>query len=566
MTIFVELSLILAIATGIAGVMRVLKQPLIMGHIITGILVGPQLLNLTSTEETIETFAKIGVAVLLFIVGLGLSPKIIRDVGKIAVITGLGQIIFTSLIGFFLAKAFGYDTTSALYIAIALTFSSTIIILKLLSDKKATEKLYGRISIGFLLVQDLVATIILVFVSTFSSGENALSLAGLTLFKGLIITILLTLISMYVLPKLGDFFAKSQEFLFIFSIGWGLGMATLFHYVGFSIEIGALIAGVTLSVSPYNQEIAAKLKTLRDFFIIMFFVLLGMKMAVDSIVSLIPQAAAFSLFVLVGNPLIVMILMGLLGYNKKTGFLAGLTVAQISEFSLILVLLGISVGHINDRVLSLITIVGLLTIAGSTYLIIYSEKIYAYLSPYLSIFERKKPVKEFDILGSYDVVLFGCNRVGYDFLRIFKRLGQKFLVVDFDPEVIKELTRQGVNCRYGDAEDTEFLEELNLGETKLIISTIPDIEVNEYVLGKIKELNSEVTVILISSSIDDALSLYEKGANYVILPHFVGGHFAAALADKHWENHSELEQIKKVQIDYLNERKSLGHKHPHLAH
>lgn len=563
MDIFTELSLIVLIATAIAAVMRLLKQPLIMGHIITGLIVGSSYVPLTHSSETTETFAKMGISILLFIVGLGLSPKVIKEVGPASLITGLGQILFTTFFGFLLALLFRYSVVEAAYIAIALTFSSTIIVLKLITDKKDTQKLYARVAIGFLLVQDIVATLILLFVSSFSSGESASIVIITTLLKGIGITALLLVFSMIVMPKLSDFFATSQEFLFLFSIGWGFGMAMLFAQIGFSIEIGALIAGVVLSVSPYAQEIGTKLKPLRDFFIIMFFVLLGSRMSLDSVWVLLPQAVIFSLFVLVGNPLIVVVLMSILGYNKKTSFLSGLTVAQISEFSMILVLLALDLGHVSPEILALVTLVGLITIAGSTYLIIYAEKIYPYVSHYIDMVQKKRPKKSTtDLISSYDVILFGCNRVGYDFLKLFKRLGPSFLVVDFDPDVVKSLQAEGVNAVFGDAEDPEFLDEINVDEAKMLISTIPTHEVNTFLVTYVRKFSEKPIMIMLSYNVDNALVLYELGASYVVLPHFVGGHFAALLSKRHGFDGKLFKKEREQHIDYLLERKRLGHMHP----
>ena len=422
MEVFIELSIIIAITVLIAGIMRLLKQPLIIGYILAGIIVSPSFLNIVKSTETISVFSQIGVTFLLFIIGISLNPRVIKEVGKVSLVTGIGQIIFTSLIGFFISKLLGFSTIVSIYIAIALTFSSTIIIMKLLSDKKDTDRLYGKISIGFLLVQDIFAIILLMIVSSFSGG---LTLSELSL-QSLIIGVLLiggfVLISIYVLPKLSIFIAKSQEFLFLFSIGWGMGLAALFHYIGFSMEIGALVAGIALSMSPFHYEISSKLRPLRDFFIILFFILLGSQMAFGTMNQIIVPAIIFSSFILIGNPLIVMTLMGFLGYKKKTGFQAGLTVSQISEFSLILIALGVSVGHLTQEVLSLVTIVGLITISGSTYLIMYSDKIYPYLSKYLYIFERKRLIERGKELENYNVVLFGYNRIGYDLLQSFKKL------------------------------------------------------------------------------------------------------------------------------------------------
>ena len=293
LNVFIELSVIIVIATLISGLMRLLKQPLIIGYILTGILLSPFFLNLIKSTDTITIFSQIGVSFLLFIVGLSLSPNVIREVGKISLITGVGQVIFTTLIGFFISKLLGFSNVASMYIAIALAFSSTIIIMKLLSDKNDLDKLYGKISIGFLLVQDLIAIFILIIISSMSRELTvSATLLGL-IFKGLVLIIILLLTGKYILPKLSNFFARSQEFLFLFSIGWGLGLASLFNFIGFSIEIGALLAGIALSVSPYHYEISSKMRPLRDFFIILFFILLGSQLSFSNINQYIVPAMNF---------------------------------------------------------------------------------------------------------------------------------------------------------------------------------------------------------------------------------------------------------------------------------
>ena len=562
--VFTEISIIIVIATVVAGIMRLFKQPMIIGYILTGIIVSPYVLGIIHSTETIEIFSKMGIAFLLFIVGLSLSPRVIKEVGKVSLITGVGQVVFTSLIGYMISRFFGFEVITSLYIAVALTFSSTIIIMKLLSDRKDLDKLYGKISIGFLLVQDIIAIFILLLISSFSSEANVSQLALITIVKIGVLVVALILISTKVLPKLSNFFARSQEMLFIFSIAWGLGLATLFSFFGFTIEIGALIAGVTLAMSPYHYEISSKLRPLRDFFIILFFILLGSNMALGNISNLILPAIIFSAFILIGNPLIVMILMGLLGYSKRNGFMAGLTVAQISEFSLILIALGVGVGALSNEILSLVTIVGLVTIAGSTYFIIYADKVYPHISNYLSIFERKNLKKVKPSARKYDIILFGYNRVGYDFLQSFKKLRKKFLVIDYDPDIIEKLTKKKINCKYGDAEDYEFLEELNLDKVKMVVSTMPDFESNILIIDKIRETNKKAIIIAISHNIEEANDLYEKGATYVIMPHFLGGSYASMMINKHGLNLDKFLKEKKKHIKHLKKRKDLGHEHPRI--
>src|SRR3989338_1801965 len=450
---FIVLSLILIIAVAVSGFMRLLKQPLIIGYIITGVIVSRYIINITDSSVSISTFAEIGVALLLFLVGLNLNPKMVKEVGKVSIITGVGQVVFTSLIGFGIAVYFGFSVITSAYIAVALTFSSTIIIMKILSDKNDLETLYGRIAIGFLIVQDLIAIFILMAISSVSSGADFTNIALQTVLKGAGLVIFVFLVGVYILPQLTKAVARSQEFLLLFSIAWSLAVASLFLYFKFSIEIGALLAGITLSLSPYRYEISSRMRPLRDFFIVMFFVLIGTQMVFSDISQYIYPIIAFSAFVLIGNPLIVMVLMGLLGYTKKNSFLACLTVAQISEFSLILIALGVKLGHLPLEILSLVTAVGIITIAGTTYFITYGSRIYPYLSSYLSIFEKKgKKIHEpaYYQEKAYEILLFGHNRIGYDLLESFKKLKKKFLIVDYNPEIVINLAKEGIDCKYGD--------------------------------------------------------------------------------------------------------------------
>jgi Kef-type K+ transport system membrane component KefB/Trk K+ transport system NAD-binding subunit len=556
--IFLQISIVLLIVFGISVFMRLLKQPLIIGYIISGIVIGPLVFNLLPNRETLEVFSQFGISFLLFIVGINLNPKIIKEVGKISLITGIGQLVFTSLIGYFIGIGFGFPPITSLYIAVALTFSSTIIIMKLLSDKDALDKLFGKISIGFLLVQDFIAIVMLIIISSFSNGGNMTNLVFSILIKVVILFAVLFPVSYFVLPKLGSFLAKSQEFLFIFAISWGLGLSALFLYIGFSIEVGALIAGITLSMSPYSYEVSSKLKSLRDFFVISFFILLGSQMIFADISSLWLPVIIFSLFVLIGNPLIVMVLMGIFGYSKNTGFMAGLTVAQISEFSLILVALGVRIGHISEEILSFVTIIGLITIAGSTYLIMYAEKMYPFLSKYLSIFERKK-LKEKAIKNlDYEYILFGENRIGFSIMKSFMRLKKKYIVVDFNPERVKRLNSAGINCIYGDVSNADFLDDLRVGKMKLIVSTIPEKEINLMLLDKIRKINKELIIIVTARQLSDTNDLYRAGADYVILPHFLGGEYTAKIIENAKENKKEYEKEKQNQLKEIKQRFEIG--------
>ncbi|HYD35708.1 MAG TPA: cation:proton antiporter [Vitreimonas sp.] len=551
MSIFLEISALLALTTVVTIITKLLKQPLVVGYILAGILVGPYALNILTSQHELEFFSKIGIVLLLFIVGLHLNPKVVKEVGATSVIGGVGQVMLTASIGFAITMLLGLDRVAAIYVAIALTFSSTIIILKLLADKKDLQKLYAKIAIGFLLVQDIIATLILIGITVLTSAGSGSLIQTLLVTMGIGVGLLiaLLLISTYILPRLTRFLAQSQELLFLFSLAWGTGWASLFYILGFSIEIGALIAGVTLSMTPYADEMASRLKPLRDFFIVTFFILLGSQMVLDDLASIVIPAVVLSLFVLVGNPIIVILLMNALGYNRKTGYLAGLTVAQISEFSLILASLGLQVGHLSQQTMSLITLVGLITIAGSTYLILYSEKLYPYVSKVLQLLEllKRKRTQKGSVGEDYQGVLFGYDRVGRIFGEAFKDLNLSFLVVDFNPSSIERLNEAEIPYRYGDASDVEFLEELPLRKPRLVVSTIPDMATNLLIIKDVLARNPNAIVLPMAQTLAEAKTLYQAGASYVVLPHYAGAELAAGLLETHHLNLVAYEKEKAKQ-------------------
>ncbi|MCI0479338.1 cation:proton antiporter, partial [Candidatus Uhrbacteria bacterium] len=455
--------------------------------------------------------------------------------------------------GFLLARTFGFGTVPALYIALALTFSSTIIVSKLLSDRNDLEKLYGRIAIGFLLVQDVVAVVILVTVASFgeASGTDVTHALAALVAKACLMAAVLVAVAAWALPRLARLFATSQEFLFIFSVGWGVGLAALFHQIGLSAEIGALAAGVTLASSPYHHEIAAKMKMLRDFFIVMFFILLGAHLTVSGVQEVAVPAAVLSVFVLVGNPLIVMAILGVMRYTRKTGFYAGLTVAQVSEFSFILLMLGAKVGHVPEAALTLLTVVAIVTIAASSVMILNADRLYALFAPALAVFERKDVLPERRRRERVDALLIGCHRVGTDFLPTLSNLDLSTMVIDFDPAVIERLKHDGVRCRYGDASDNELLDDFALDKLKLVVSTVPDFDTNEFVLAKIRRVNADAIVITLAHTAEQAMFLYRNGATYVIMPHYLGGNVAAMLVEKLGQDAKKYDIHRKQHLKHL---------------
>lgn len=560
--IFAQIGILMGIATVVALLMRVLKQPLIVGHIITGFLVGSYALALFENMETLELFSQLGISFLLFTVGLSLNPKMFKQYGAVSILTGFGQVFLTGGVGVLICMALGFGWITSLYVGIALAFSSTVIVMKILSDKGDLDKLYVKLSIGSLLLQDLIA-IVLLFTIPFVSGAQGSGWELLqTLAVGLVAGLGIFVIARYIMPHLHQYLTRSQELLFLFAISWGVGISAIFAAIGFSLEGGALIAGVALSTLASRHEIAARLAPLRDFFIVVFFILLGAQMVVGNFIAVLVPAIILSAFVLIGNPLLQLIIMGVLGYRRKTSFQTGMMAAQISEFSLILVALGVSLGQVEQSVLTMVTVVGLLTIFISSYLILYSDTIYSYVGNYLRIFERKGARERAPRKTTYDAILIGGGRIGFDFIKLFQEDGSKFLVVEHNPEITSQLEYGKIAYEFGDANDPDFLDEINLQQAALIVSTAPDIETNRLVLTAAKRDNRDPIVMLVAHRIDEALELYEAGADYVILPHFLGGSHATSLVRQFTEHASKLQTIREKHINHLQDRAGWKHEHP----
>ncbi len=523
--IFTEMAVLLLLAAAVGAVGVRLRQPLIVSFIVVGIVAGPSVLGLVSANDQIDLLAKFGITLLLFVVGLKLDLHIIRTMGPVALATGLGQVIFTSVFGYLIAIWLGMPPITALYVAVALTFSSTIIIVKLLSDKREVDTLHGRIALGFLIVQDLIVVLVMIGLNALGqTGDMPLSLTALAvLLKGILFLVGVVLVTRYILPRLLPLLASSQELLVLFGIAWAVSLAMLGDTLGFSKEVGAFVAGVSLASTPYRDALGARLVSLRDFLLLFFFIDLGAGLDLALLGAQIPEALIFSLFVLIGNPLIVMVIMGFLGYRKRTGFLAGLTVAQISEFSLILGALGLSLGHISVETMGLITLVGLITISVSTYLIIFSHPIYLRLAPWLTVFERKHPNRETEQSSEMDsnreVVLFGLGRYGAGIAQALRERGCQVQSVDYNPELIRSGDNDGHPVLYGDAEDPEFIASLSLEHVKWVISTARERHVNQSLIHTLKELGYRGQIAVTADSAAEAQQLQHAGADLVMVPY-----------------------------------------------
>lgn len=524
---FYEIASILALASVLGGIAMLLRQPLIMAFLATGILAGPAGFSILHSHGQIQVLAHIGIALLLFVVGLKLDLSLIKTTGPVALATGLGQVIFTSLFGFIIVLWMGFSVISSLYIAVALTFSSTIIIVKLLSDKKEIDALHGKIAVGFLIVQDIVAILALILLTAVggvgAENGNAFIKIAIIAGKGIGLIVCVGILMRFVLPSLMRKISGSQELLVLFAIAWAVFLGAAGDYLGFSKEVGAFVGGVSLASTPYRDSIGARLVSLRDFLLLFFFIDLGARLDFTVVGPQTLNAVYLSLFVLIGNPLIVMLIMGIMGYRKRTGFLAGLTVAQISEFSLILGALGVSIGHITMEAMSLITLVGVVTICLSSYMIIYSGTIYRWIASSLSIFEKKYPHREKLVdqapeVPEVDVLIIGLGNYGGGLAQHLLERQKRIVGVDFDPQVLEMWRSRGIPVVFGDIGDPEFLDNLPLRHSSWVVSTVRDKALNLTLLDLLKGHRYEGKIALAAANEEEAKIYTSKGAHVVLRP------------------------------------------------
>ncbi len=560
--IFLDLTLIISIAAFLSLIFRFFKQPEILAYILTGILIASFNFFTASSEDILHSLSQVGVTLLLFMVGLEIRVSELMSLGKALILASLGQVIGTFVFGFLISSFFGLNILTSFYIATALTFSSTIIVVKLLSDQRELHSLHAKFSLGILLMQDIIAIFFLMFLSGFNGQSGSVAITNQILpiiFKAGIIFASIIILSKNIFPKVFEFVAKSPETLFLVSLAWVFGLAAIVSspLIGFSIEIGGFLAGVALANSLVNYQIIAKAKILRDFFIVIFFVLLGVQMSFANLGQIIVPAIVFSLFVLLAKPFIVMVILSLMGYRKRTSFLTGVSLSQVSEFSLILVFVGFKLGHIDQNTVSLITLVGLISFATSTYMITHWKTLYRKLANNISFMERTS-LKKDEILEADEtlenlnghVVVIGGDQMGLSIVEALEDRSMEVVVVDFDPSIVKNLKAKHIHRLFGDISDLDIQERAQIDNAKLVISTIPDTDDNILLLKELKHENRRAKIIMMALDTKDAKMLYKAGADYVVLPHLAGGRqIAKIILDN---NIDKIEGLKDKDKKYLD--------------
>jgi len=544
-----EIGMMIILAGIIGYILKLFKQPLIPSYIIAGIVLGPLGIGLIKNNETLLVLSEIGVAFLLFFAGLEIHLKKLKEVGKSALFAGSFQMAILFALAFFISTWLGINNKIPIYVGLVVAFSSTMVVLKLLADKRELNSLHGRIVIGILLIQDIAAIIALTVLTT----DLSIISMSIALLKALGFAIVAFILSKIINPVF-KIAARNTELLLLTSLTLLFIFAVGSYIAELSLIIGAFFAGVALANSDYKTEIQGKILPLRDFFAVIFFVALGMQLTLISKQFLILLLVLIVLVMII-KPLVIMLLVrGVGGYSKRTSFLTGNSLAQTSEFSLIIATIGLSLGYINQGLFSALVLLTVLTMGATTYLIKYDKQLFGLFGWPLNIFKKMKSreeILEYSSPEKKKIIIFGCHRMGSLFLRYFAKRKKEILTVDYDPGIIRSLNEKKISCIYGDLTNSEVLERINFKDVDLIISTIPDIDGNAMLVKKIKQVNKKIIFIATAERISNAEQLYKLGADYVLLPKVISGEVGFNLAKKLMKNRRNITKMKNEQKEYL---------------
>lgn len=530
--VLVALGLMLVLAWIVNWVGRRAFVPSIVSYLATGLLMvplwtrlEPLLVERTVASEVgifeglIHLVGEVGIVLLLFIVGLELSLDKIRGVGKVAVYAGLGQVLFTAVGGYGISIFLGFSRMEALFLGVALTFSSTVVVVKLLDQKRELDTLYGRIAVGIFLVQDLVVIVALTLLSglssieTFNAREAAWSLGKAFLGAGVLLVIS-AVSSRRLLQRPFSWAAGSPETLLVWSLGWCFAYVVVAELLGLSPELGSFLAGVSLAQLDCSRDLRRRIHPLMNFFVAVFFIALGAQLPLESAAAYPVATLALSLFVLIGNPLIFIWIIARLGYSRKTSFLTAVTVAQISEFSFVFAAKGVSAGLIDESILGVTAVVGIATIAGSSYMILYNDRLYTWAERFrlLNFFAdrgRERELVPFTLRQHWVVV--GANALGRTLVRLLLDRNQTVAWVDRDPAKLRAVPAIRV---HGSIEYLSVLEEAGLERAHFAVSALRIQDVNNLLAFRCRQLRVPVAIHAFDRSAFEALR--ELRVDYVI--------------------------------------------------
>lgn len=539
-------------ATIMSFVGHLLKQPLLLAYIAAGVFIGPNIgFGLVANLNDIETISHIGLILLLFLIGLEIDMKKLKESGKSLVVSGLSQFIICVVLGLAFFSLLGYGIGGGrydlLYLAACCALSSTAIVVKLLYGKFEIDTLAGRITLGVLVFQDIWAIILLGIQPNLSDPQILTIL--FSFIKGAALVGVSLFFSKYILPRLFRAVSKVPELVLVSSLGWCFFICGLAGFLDLSLEMGALIAGIAISTFPYNLDVIAKVINIRDFFVTLFFVALGMQIPNPlNTPGILAIAGISSLFLIGSRFLSIYPTLYLLKNGNRVSILTSINLSQISEFSLVITALGLKAGHIGQDVMSVVIFIFVITSIVSTYMIKFSDTLQKACNTVL----QKIGLKDIETQRDEDegqsgkeIAILGFHRTASSFIRelmdmsknsTFAALKDKIVVVDFNPEVHSTLQTMGIKVIYGDISHPDTLHHAGIHGVKLVISTIPDTILvgtdNLRLVSQIKDISPHAKIIVTAESVQRALKMYAEGADYVLLPRVLTAKHLIFMIDK----------------------------------
>lgn len=564
-------------ATIMAFLSHYAKQPLLLAYIAAGVVIGPEIgLSLIQNKEDIEVISEIGLILLLFMIGLEIDMKKLKESGKTLILSGVFQFILCVGLGLLFFPLLGYSVGGGkydlLYLSACCALSSTAIVVKLLYSKFELDTLAGRITLGVLVFQDIWAIVILGIQPNLANPDILQIL--LSFGKGGLLVFVSLMLSKYLLPILFKSIAKIPELVLVASLGWCFLICGLAQGLHLSIEMGALIAGVAISTFPYNLDVIAKVVSIRDFFVTLFFVALGMTIPNPmSDLSLVGIAAIAAAFLIVTRFLSVYPILYFLKQGHRVSLLPSINLANLSEFSLVIASLGLTAGHIDTKVLSVVIFVFVITSITAPYMIKFNQPIQESLGKLfakIGLKDIETVIEKKEVEDEKDIALLGFFRVASSLIREIqddksddgkasRDLLDKIVVVDFNPNVHAKLQAIGVKAIYGDISHMDTLHHAGIHGAKVVISTIPDTVLvgtdNLKMIKQIQTLCPHAKIIVTAESASRAEKMYAEGADYVFLPRVLAAeHLTSVIREA---LNGDIEKIKNTHIDLLKIREEI---------
>ncbi len=555
-----DIAIIIFAATILSYIFSLLKQPLIPTYLIAGLIIGPAGLSLITNHEIIMTLSELGITFLLFLVGMELDFSRLKTVRNMSLFGTTLQVISTFFLTFLLSILLGFNTIVSAILGVCFVFSSTMVVIKLLVDKNELETLHGRIMLGILLVQDVFAVIA---ISIIGNASFSLFVVIDALLKTIGLFMLAWLGAKYIFPHLLRKIERKNEVLFLFALSVCFMFSAITYHLGFSIALGGFMAGLSLAIFPFNLLIMEKIASLRDFFSVLFFATLGMQFSFAGLSAFIVPMIVLSIFVITIKPALIAVIAVLFGYTSRVAVMSGAGLAQISEFSLIVAVIAEHTGLITNQVLSMIIAITMITMALTAYAFKYDViignlfvNLFAPLEKLNFIKKQKMELKK-EAKPKNHIILCGAHVIGQGIIDSLEKMNVPFIVIDYNPEVIKMLINRNINCIYGDITHRETIEKVNLKEANFVISTIPYEKESEYIISKTKMLNSKIKIITTATTATSAMHLYKKGSDFVIIPKLISANKMGQHLIYLFKNGFEkMDDIKKEEINYLERKKN----------